>query len=56
MLKCEMMDSVDKDFIEALLKRNCIMRDISYLLVKRNPDFRGLMRSVGRFCRDHDRF
>ena len=50
-----MMDSVDKDFIEALLKKNYTMQESSDLLRKRNPDVRGFsLRSVQRFYRDHD--
>ena len=49
------MDGVDKDFIEALLKRNYTMQEISDLLRKRNPNVRGFsLRSVQRFCQDHD--
>ena len=49
------MDSVKKDFIEALLKRNYTMQEISDLLRKRNPNVRGFsLRSVQRFCQDHD--
>ena len=36
-----MMDGVDKDFIEALLKRNYTMQEISNLLRKRSPNVRG---------------
>ena len=32
---------VDKDYIEALLKRNSTMQEISDLLRNRNPHFRG---------------
>ena len=50
-----MMDGVDKDFIEALLKRNHTMQEISDLLRKRNPNVRGFsLRSVQRFCQDQD--
>ena len=49
-----MMDGVDKDFIEALLKRNYAMQEISDLLRKRNPNVRGFsLRSIQRFCQDH---
>ena len=49
------MDSVKKDFIEALLKRNYTMQEISDLLRKRDPNVRGFsLRSVQRFCQDHD--
>ena len=51
------MDSVKKDFIEALLKRNYTMQEISDLLRKRDPNVRGFsLRSVQRFCQDHDLF
>ena len=36
-----MMDGLDKDFIEALLKRNYTMQEISNLLRKRNPNVSG---------------
>ena len=50
-----MIDGVKKDFIEALLKRNYTMQEIIYLLRKRNPNVRGFsLRSVQRFCQDHD--
>ena len=50
-----MMDGVDKDFIEALLKRNHTMQEISDLLRKRNPNVRGFsLRSVQRFWKDND--
>ena len=50
-----MIDGVKKDFIEALLKRNYTMQEISDLLRKRNPNVRGFsLRSVQRFCQDHD--
>ena len=49
------MDGVDKDLMEALLKRNYTMQEISDLLRKRNPNVRGFsLRSVQRFCQDHD--
>ena len=49
-----MMNGIDKDLIEALLKRNT-MQEISDLLRKRNPNVRGFsLRSVQRFCQDHD--
>ena len=49
------MDGVKKDFIEALLKRNYTMQEISDLLRKRNPNVRGFsLRSVQCFCQDHD--
>ena len=50
-----MMDGVDKGFIKALLKRSYTMQEISDLLRKRNPNVRGFsLRSVRRFCQDHD--
>ena len=50
-----MMDGVDANFIEALLKRNYTMHEISDLLRKRNPNVRGLsLPLVQRFCQDHD--
>ena len=50
-----MIDGVKKDFIEALLKRNYTMQEIIYLLRKRYPNVRGFsLRSVQRFCQDHD--
>ena len=50
-----MMDGVEKDFVEALLKRNSTMQEISDLLEKRNSNVRGFsLRSVQRFCQDHD--
>ena len=49
-----MMDGVDKDFIEALLKKNYAMQEISDLLRKRNPNVRGFsLRWIQRFCQDH---
>ena len=49
-----MMNGIDKDLIEGLLKRNT-MQEISDLLRKRNPNVRGFsLRSVQRFCQDHD--
>ena len=49
------MDGVDKDLMEAVLKRNYTMQEISDLLRKRNPNVRGFsLRSVQRFCQDHD--
>ena len=49
-----MMDGVDKDFIEALLKKNYAMQEISDLLRKRNPNVRGFsLRLIQRFCQDH---
>ena len=54
-LKHEMVDDVDKDYIEALLKRNYTMQEISDLLRKRNPYVRGFsLRSVQHFFQDHD--
>ena len=50
-----MMDGVDKDFIEALLKWNYTMQKISDLLRKRNSNVRGFsLHSVQCFCQDHD--
>ena len=49
-----MMNGIDKDLIEGLLKRNT-MQEISDLLRKRNPNVRGFsLRSVQRFGQDHD--
>ena len=46
---------VDKDYIEALLKRNYTMQEISDLLRNRNPHFRGSsLRLVQCFFQDHD--
>ena len=50
-----MMDGVDKDFIEELLKRNYAVQEISDLLRKRNPNVRQFsLRSVQRFFQDPD--
>ena len=50
-----MVDGVDKDFIEALLKRNYTVQEISDLLRKRNPNVRQFsLRSVQRFFQDPD--
>ena len=50
-----MVDGVDKDFIEALLKRNYTVQEIIDLLRKRNPNVRQFsLRSVQRFFQDPD--
>ena len=50
-----MMDGFDKGFIEALLKRNYTVQEISNLLRKRSPNVRGFsLCSVQRFRQDYD--